>query len=243
MESEFPSNSSSRQRAEKVEKPEPKKVEKVVQGEVIRRKKPLGKTVKEFFFGGDNARATLSFVLMDVLLPAGKDAIADSVSQGIERMIFGEARSASRRTGMRPRGGSSNSFTNYNYRSSSSMGRDNRRDEPRNQMSHKARSSHDFDEVILPTRVEAEEVIDRLFDLVSQFEMASVSDLYELLGISANFTDQKYGWTDLRGAGVAGSGQRARVAGRQLPQRHSQHHLALTHLDGILDGILERSKG
>ena len=62
---------------------------------------------------------------------------------------------------------------------------------------------HDFNEIILGTRVEAEEVIDRLFDLLSKYDNASVADLYELVGITANFTDEKWGWTDLRGASVA----------------------------------------
>lgn len=69
-------------------------------------------------------------------------------------------------------------------------------------MSRRGRSTHDFDEIILATRVEAEEVVDRLFDLVGRYESASVSDLYSLVGISGNFTDEKWGWTDLRGAGV-----------------------------------------
>jgi hypothetical protein len=77
-----------------------------------------------------------------------------------------------------------------------------RRDEPRS-ISRRARATHDFDEIILPTRVEAEEVIDRMFDIVSQYETATVADLYELVGINSNYTDGKWGWSDFRGAGVS----------------------------------------
>lgn len=197
MVSEFPSNSKN-QRPEPVEKPEPKKVERVTQGEVIRRKKPLGKRFVETFSGGD-AKGVWRFVVMDVLIPAAKDMIADAASQGVERMIFGEARSSSRRTGQRPLG--SNGFVNYRHISPNTP-RDNRRDEPRNSISRRSRADHNFDEIILPTRVEAEEVIDRLFELVSRYETATVADLYDLVGVSGNFTDEKYGWTDIRGAGV-----------------------------------------
>ena len=69
-------------------------------------------------------------------------------------------------------------------------------------MSRRARASHDFDEIILASRVEAEEVIDRLFDLVSRYESATVADLYEMVGVTGNFTDDKWGWTNIRGAGV-----------------------------------------
>jgi len=48
--------------------------------------------------------------------------------------------------------------------------------------------------------VEAEEVIDRMFDLVSRYEVVTVADLYELVGVSGEYTDAKWGWTDLRGA-------------------------------------------
>lgn len=195
MESEFPSNSHNQKN---VEKPEQKKVEKVVQGVVVRRKKSLGKRMAETFTGGD-AKGVWGYVMMDVLLPAAKDMVADAVSQGVERMIFGEARSASRRTGQRP--GGNNGFVSYN-RYSPNTPRDNRREEPRHNPSRRARANHDFDEIILPTRVEAEEVVDRLFDLVAKYDQATISDLYDLVGVSGNFTDEKYGWTDIRGAGV-----------------------------------------
>jgi hypothetical protein len=197
---DFPSNSHSNKTRERPidgapqEKPEEKKLEAVVTGEVVRRKKPLGRRFKETFLGGD-AKGVLGFVMLDVMIPAAKDMMADAVSQGIERMLFGEARSTSRR----PRGGG-NGYVSYN-RYSSNTPRDGRREEPRS-VSRSARARHDFDEIILATRVEAEEVIDRLSDLVQRYESATVADLYDLVGVSGNYTDDKWGWTDIRGAAV-----------------------------------------
>jgi hypothetical protein len=191
MDSEFPSNTNK----EKVNRQEPKKVERVVESEVIRRKKPLGKRLTETFVGGD-ARSVWSFVALDVLVPAAKDMLADAVSQGVERMIFGEARSTSRRTGRRP----GESYIAYNRYAS---GNRDRRDDPRDRsLSRRARAAHDFDEIILNTRVEADEVIDRLFDLVAKYETATVADLYDLVGIQGSYVDDKWGWSDIRGAGV-----------------------------------------
>lgn len=191
---EFPSNS---RKARTQPDDEPKKIEKVVTGEVVTRKKPLGRKIFGTFFGGD-AKGVAGYIVMDVLLPAAKDAIADAFSQGIERMLFGEVRSASRRTGHRPAGTAG--YVSYN-RFAQQSPTQGRREEPRS-VSRRARGQHDFDEIILATRAEAEEVIDRLFDLVSRYEQATVSDLYSLVDISGNFTDEKWGWTDLRGAGV-----------------------------------------
>jgi len=193
---EFPTNSHKAKAAPEENTDTTKKIEKVTTGVVMTRKKPLGKRFAETFFGGDT-KGVLNYVMIDVLLPAAKDMIADAVSQGIERMIFGEARSTSRRTGMRPGGHSG--YVSYNRFAPNNQQR--QREEPRN-VSRRARASHDFDEIILATRVEAEEVISRLFDIIARYEQATVSDLYELVGVSGNFTDEKYGWTDVRGAGV-----------------------------------------
>jgi hypothetical protein len=196
---QFPANSHKTRAAPDETKPDQKKVEKIVEGDVVRRKTPLGKRFAQTFFGGD-AKGVVAYIVMDVLIPAAKDTVADAFSQGIERMLFGEVRSTSRRTGQRPGGASG--YTNYNRYSSPSGTRESRREDPRNNISRRARSSHDFDEIILATRAEATEVVDRLFDLIAKYETATVADLYELVGVSGNYTDDKWGWTDIRGAGV-----------------------------------------
>lgn len=190
---EFPSNSNRAPKAARPAKDEPKQIQKVVQGEVKRRRKPLGKRFSETFVGGD-AQGVMSYVVLDILVPAAKDTIADAVSQGVERMIFGEARSTSRRGSHRTVSG----YTPYN-RMSSPM---TRREEPREPLSRRARATHNFDEVILDTRVEAEAVIDQLFNLILKYEEATVADLYEMIEVSSSYTDRKWGWTDIRDADV-----------------------------------------
>jgi hypothetical protein len=70
-------------------------------------------------------------------------------------------------------------------------------------MSRQGRARHDFDEIVLDERSEAEEVLDRLFDVVNKYESATVADLYDLVGLPSTHADYKWGWTDLRGAGVS----------------------------------------
>ena len=90
----FPPNS-----ARSKTEPEPiKKVDRVTEGGAIRRKKSLSKQFKETFVGGD-INGAAQYVIFGVLIPAAKDAIADAGAQGIERLIFGESRKASRRGG------------------------------------------------------------------------------------------------------------------------------------------------
>jgi len=192
---EYPSNSNRANDPTQRIKKEPKKVDRIITSEVVRKKPSLGKRLMQTFIGGDT-QSTWSYVLFDVMVPAAKDMMSDAVSQGVERMLFGESvRSPSRRA----RASGPNGYVSYNRFSPSSGGR--QREAPR-EMSRRSRAVHNFDEIILETRAEAEEVISRLFDLLARYDSATVADLYELLGVTADFPDEKYGWTDIRGAGA-----------------------------------------
>jgi hypothetical protein len=186
---EFPSNS------EKGKKgvPREKDISPVVSGGAVRRKKSLRKQFKETFVAGD-ARMAVSYVVFEVLLPAAKDMVVEAGSQGIEKLIFGESR---RRGSTRPQAGPTG-YISYNRYSAES-----RQTGPQRAISRQARARHNFDEIVLDNRSEAEEVIDQLFDMVSRYESASVADLYTLVGLSSSHTDHKWGWTDLSGSGVS----------------------------------------
>jgi hypothetical protein len=194
MTEQFPSNSRIKKAAAAPSREvKPEKVEQITTGEVLRSKRSLRKRFTENFVGGD-ASSVGSYVFFDVLLPAAKDMVADAMSMGVEKMLFGEARSSSRRGN---RMGSSH-HVNYS-RMGSAPGI---RVDPR-VPSRRARANHEFDEIILQGRAEAEEVINKLFDMLEQYEAATVKDLYEMVGIKPEFTDEKYGWVDLRGASVS----------------------------------------
>lgn len=63
--------------------------------------------------------------------------------------------------------------------------------------------SHNVSEVILTNRDDAEAVIDELCRILDTYGEVSVADLYDAVGINAvKFTDQKWGWTNLRSASV-----------------------------------------
>lgn len=198
---EYPGNSNKEK--EESQKPPVKrevkgKIEQITTGEVIIQKPSIGSRLKNVFFGGD-AHSTWSYVAYDVLLPAAKDMIVDAASSGFERMIFGEGTRAPSRRGGRP--SSPNGQVSYNRYAPTSTNARYQPEGPR-QISRRDRSMHNFDGIVLATRIEAEQVIERLFDLVERYGNATVSDLYDLVGATADFPDEKYGWTDIRGAGA-----------------------------------------
>ena len=186
MKVNYPGNSH-KTRESKDATPE-KVVEKVIQGEAIQRKKSVGTKIKEVFTGED-AKSVGAYILFDVIIPAAKAMLADAASQGAERILFGD----SRRT--RSSSGGRQGYTSYNK-----MYGQPQQSKP--EISNRGRATHNFGEVILASRGEAEDVLDRLTALIDSYAVATVSDLYDLVGITGNFTDDKWGWYDLRGSTV-----------------------------------------
>jgi hypothetical protein len=206
---EFPSNSYSAREApgngprklpEKEQQPE-KKVEPIVTGKVIRRKRPLGKRFAETFFGGET-QGVLGYVVMEVILPHARDLAAETVNQAIDRMLYGDR--GGRRSSSFSRPGGAN-YVNYNRFSSSRPSNPATREDPRQGgMSRRARERHDFDEIAFATRPEAMDVLDRLNDYIARYESTTVADFYGLVDISSAPIDDKWGWTDLSEARVIG---------------------------------------
>ena len=185
----YPSNSHKQRDAETP------KVEKVITGKVVMRKPTLGKRIKETFTG-DDANTVGDYILFEVLIPSAKATIVDAGKEILERLFFGDFRN-------RPRvGGNMNSHTPYNtmHDRPNPVRRGQPQQDRRPPLSRQTRATHNFDDVVLPTRGEAELVLSSLEDLIEQFEFASVQDLYDLLGETAEYTDSKWGWSDLRGA-------------------------------------------
>lgn len=171
-----------------------KKLPKVVTGVVKKQKRGFGKKIAETFLE-DDTKSVGSYIFHDVLVPSAKDLIADMVKGAIEMLLFGEKRGRS--SNVRRDGGKS--YTSYgSYYKSSERDKERSRD-----ISRTSRSRHDFDDIVLETRGEAEEVLSHLVDMTIDYGMATVADLYDLVGITSNFTDNKYGWTDLRTASVS----------------------------------------
>jgi len=174
---------------------EPKRVEPVVSAGVTRRKKSLGKQFQNTFFNG-SARMAAHYVVFSVLIPAAKDALAEAGSQGIEKLIYGEGR---RKGGFRP---SSGPLGYINYNQAYQQGPPRPTPGPQRGISQRARQLHDFDEILIPSRQEAEDVLERMYDILSRYEMVTVADLYRLTGLASNHTDEKWGWLDLRGSNI-----------------------------------------
>ena len=191
----FPSNSHKRREQKHDEEEKKKDIQQVTSNNAIKRKKSIGKKFSEAFIGEESDKTNVvDYILYDVLVPAAKNTISDMVVGGIEMLLFGERRG---RSMSRDHGRSYVNYSNYSRREEERC-RD-RRDSPRRSTSRRLYN----DDIILDTRSEAELVIDRLLDIIDDYGAASVADLYALVGIDSEYTDNKYGWTNLSMASVS----------------------------------------
>lgn len=65
------------------------------------------------------------------------------------------------------------------------------------------RASYDFDDVVFDTRGEADEVLSSMDELMDRYGVVSVADMYDLCGMTCNYTDNKYGWKSLARADIS----------------------------------------
>lgn len=165
-----------------------KTVEKVVTGEVVVQKKGLGRKFKELFIEAD-FRSVAGYVVSDVLIPAAKNMIVDSGTKGVERMMYGDT--SPHRRGMNRGNGSR--VTMYN----SPINRGHREIGPSRRPPMEPRGRRPQADFILASRDEADLVLERMNDIIDNYDVVNVADLNELLGMPTTYTDNKFGWVYL----------------------------------------------
>lgn len=186
MAEEYKSNSHRSKEQEELHGSLPqRRTDKVVTGDVKQRKKTGLSKAANTFLPGD-VDSVKSYILMDVLVPSIKRAISDIVCNGINMLLGEPNRSKNNSVGAKV------SYRQY-YQD-----RDDRRDYAR----PRSQAQYSYDDIIFDDRGDAEAVLERMEELLERFDVVSVADLFDMAGISCNYTDNKYGWTDLRSAHV-----------------------------------------
>ena len=188
MDNNYLPNSNKYKEKQKASSNDGKKIEKVISGKAIVKKKSEASKLADIFIAED-IKNVGSYILMDVIVPTLKRAITDVIKNGVDMLFYG-----SRGTAGKSSTASRYSYTPYYDRSRS-------RDvytEPR------TRSRQTFDNLLLETRGEAEDALRSMDEIIESYGIVSVADLYELVGLEkdAEYTDNDYGWTSIRSAKV-----------------------------------------
>lgn len=178
---EYKSNSHKSKERQNEPIPE-KKVEKVISGSAKSKKKSGLQKITNVFVPED-VEDVKSYIFEDIVVPAVKDIILDAVKAvlGVNGSSRGKGSTASKVSYRKY-------YDDRERRDYSGVTR--------------TRSGYEYDDVIIENRGEAEDVLSRMDELISTYGLVSVADFYDLVGISGNYTDNKYGWTDIRSASV-----------------------------------------
>lgn len=192
---DFPSNSYNlKQKAPETPK---KKVEKVIAGDILQRKKSLGARFADTFFGG-SLKIAWNYILLSVLVPTLQNLFIDTVKGGVESLVYGEKGVSNRNRNQDPNrpvvqyGGY---FVNP---------------KPNATPQQPQRSgAFIYDNLVFTgggdlgqAKRDAENVRAGLLDILTQYPTASLADLNNLLGKTGEFTDVNWGWENLSSSSV-----------------------------------------
>lgn len=197
----LPPNSDASLKKDPEEKPEKREIKSVVKSGVTAKKQSLGNKIKSTFVT-ENGKDIKGYVIFDVVLPYLKDTLYDAVTGALKMILFGDTNANPRRSRERDRGKSYWSYTNIyndrdrrpiNYSDSTNLTR----------VSYKKEAAMDFTDFVFDSRADAENVLGELSDLTIDYGVATVSDLYDLVGMDHEYTTDNYGWTDLSKAYIS----------------------------------------
>ena len=164
---------------------EEKRVVKPVATSAKTKKKSEVKKLTDIFISED-ASNVKSYIFMDVLVPAIKKAISDIVTDGIDMILYGSTGGSRRKS----------SSSKVSYSSYYDRDRRDRRE------SRASTSRFNYDDIVVDYRGEAEDMLERMEEIIDTYQIVSVADMYDLAGLTAPHTANKYGWTNLRNAKV-----------------------------------------
>ncbi len=194
----FPSNSQKKKDEQAARAAKPERQEKVITGEVVQRKKKFHHRFRESIISGATNEAIGDFIYEGIIVPNMKktfvnisDMIFDGFKQVIERAIYGTSTPV-RRFG--------DNYPQRNYSTPSTRIRTHIG--PDYATVSQSRARRQIEDIILDTRTEAEDVLKRIDVLIGEYGIASVHDLYDLLGIPGSPIDRRWGWDNFRDADV-----------------------------------------
>lgn len=165
-------------------------VEKIIDGEVVIKEKGL--ISKILNHAGTDVDDLVRYLVIDVGVPKVKDLASDLIVKGSNRIIYGKGNARST---------TSNGVV-YNYNSVSKQTSSNISGRSQTVALTQSQDGYDDKSIILSDRVDAERILNSLKDRISEFGVASVSNLYQYMGRPTTFTDRNWGWDNLNSADI-----------------------------------------
>ena len=157
---------------------------KVIAKAKVQKKSAIKEALRTFF--AQDLPEIAEHLIVDVAIPAAKNAITDMVTQGIQQLLYGE---------VDPRRRSTSGYTSYSRSSRDLRGNayyESRRTERREPRKSKPTNVEDL---VFDTRGDAVDVIEYIAETIEEYGQVSVADLMSSVGIQPRYTDERWGWT------------------------------------------------
>lgn len=167
---------------------EQKRAKKVVKGSVKVKKKGVIESCVDKFVSEDVPNIQ-KYLVSEVIIPTLKNTIWDAFTNTLDIVLFGGTGRGRKNTP----GSSRAPYVSYDKCSNNNRGRTS--EEPR-------RSKYDFSSITFYNKQDAEEVLRQMDAIMDEYKLVTVSDLYDLIGETGEYTDSKYGWQNIRNAQV-----------------------------------------
>ena len=165
--------------------PKEKKIKTVAKAKT--REQRLSKKIRDSFVPED-INDVKTYLIFDTIVPHIKDTILDLINMAFYGESYGGRRS-SRRGGYY-----TNERTSYASYYKSDKDRDRQRE--------RSRRSNDIPEIIVESRMEGQDVLEEMNNLIDEYDQVSVGDLNQIVGITGSYTDERFGWYDITSARV-----------------------------------------
>ena len=160
-------------------------IEKVIEGTAKVRDNKVRKFTDAFF--AEDLGTVKSHLKDDLLIPEIKKLLVNLLKDGVEILFNGRV----------TRGVKQDRFSdNYAYNRCFDR-RDDRRYE-----SNKPLNQLDYRDILFETRGKAQAVLDTTYRDIRTYGFVCVSDMYEMVGLTAPFTGNNYGWMNIDNATI-----------------------------------------
>lgn len=179
--------------ANEKEKNEVVNAPKITTGTVTVKKKSEGKRIEEDLMG------IWSYLWNQVIVPNGKDLLAEAGRSALDMTIYGSIDNSRRRNqGSRNYSGRHDYSRRYRYEEE-----DKYRKSEAGPRRGKARNRYECEILYYDERGDAETVLDTLLNNIEEYGKTSVADYMSASGVTPEWTDNNFGWYDINENAIA----------------------------------------
>lgn len=151
-------------------------------------KKSFGRRLKDYLIAG-TAQDLKGFLINDILVPHIKDTISESVSRGIDMLLYNDAKPRSTSVKQASRSGFGTAYVSYNNPSRSTR--------TRYIESDGGETTMEAGYLTWETRRKAEDIKNKMLDILEEYEVVPLATFYQLADWKTEPNDFEFGWYNL----------------------------------------------